>query len=175
MDMRMLVTHLRTPKNEEVIIPNSSILSAEVVNFSTMAKDRGLVLHTTVGIGYETPWRQVEAMLIEAATRTPGLMPDRAPFVHQKELGDFAVVYELNVFSDTPDLALQLYTELRRNILDVFNEYGVQIMTPAYEGDPPEPKVVTQQNWYTPPAKAPGPPPKATDAQGPRPGVSRTA
>jgi small-conductance mechanosensitive channel len=152
-EMRLLVTHLRTPKNEEVIVPNSTIVGSEVVNYSSMAKARGLILHTTVGIGYETPWRQVEAMLIEAAARTPGLLPDPAPFVHQTALADFAVTYEINVYCDTPLRMRQLYTELHRNILDVFNEYGVQIMTPAYEGDPDQPKVVPKEHWYTAPAR----------------------
>ncbi|RPI49466.1 MAG: mechanosensitive ion channel family protein, partial [Acidobacteria bacterium] len=89
-EMRLLVTHLRTPRNEEVIVPNSAIVGAEVVNYSSMAKESGLILHTTVGIGYATPWRQVEAMLLEAAARTPGLLQDRPPFVYQTALGDFS-------------------------------------------------------------------------------------
>ena len=154
-EMRLLVTHLRTPKNEEVIVPNSTIVGTEVVNYSSMAKARGLILHTTVGIGYETPWRQVEAMLIEAAGRTPGLLRDPSPFVLQTGLGDFCVTYEINVYCDTPGRMRLLYAELHRNILDVFNEYGVQIMTPAYEGDPEQPKVVPKEQWYTAPAAPP--------------------
>ena len=149
----LMVTRLRTPKNEEVIVPNSQILGADVVNYSTLAKQRGLILHTTVGIGYETPWRQVEAMLLEAAERTEGLLKEPKPFVLQTALGDFAVTYEINVHSDTPALMPRLYTALHRNILDVFNEYGVQIMTPAYEGDPAEPKLVPREGWYQAPAK----------------------
>jgi len=152
--MRLLVTHLRTPKNEEVVVPNSTILGAEIVNYSSMAHERGLILHTTVGIGYETPWRQVEAMLIEAASRTPGLLRQPPPFVLQKLLGDFCVTYEINAYCDTPQAMPVLYTELHRNILDVFNEYGVQIMTPAYENDPREPKVVPREQWYTAPARS---------------------
>jgi small-conductance mechanosensitive channel len=153
--MRLLVTHLRTPKNEEVIIPNSTILNADVLNYSTMAKERGLILHTTVGIGYETPWRQVEAMLIEAAARTPGLLREPLPFVHQTSLGDYSVTYEINVYCDAPERMRYLYTELHRNILDVFNEYGVQIMTPAYEDDPERPKVVPKDQWFAEPARHP--------------------
>jgi small-conductance mechanosensitive channel len=152
MQMRLMGTHLRTIKNEEVIVPNSSIVNTEVVNLSSMAKERGLILHTTVGIGYETPWRQVEAMLLEAADRTPGLVRDQRPFVHQLSLGDFAITYELNAYCDAPDRMRLLYTELHRNILDVFNEYGIQIMTPAYEGDPDQPKVVPPAQWYPAPA-----------------------
>jgi small-conductance mechanosensitive channel len=154
-EMRMLVTHLRTPKNEEVIVPTSSIVGGEVVNYSALARTRGLILHTTVGIGYETPWRQVEAMLIESARRTAGLLTDPPPFVHQTALGDFAVTYEINVFCDAPTRMRQFYTALHQNILDVFNEYGVQIMTPAYEGDPEIPKIVPKEQMYTAPARPP--------------------
>jgi small-conductance mechanosensitive channel len=151
-EMRLQVTHLRSFKNEEIVIPNSQVLAGDVVNYSSLARVDGLILHTEVGIGYETPWRQVEAMLLEAAARTPGLATEKAPFAHVKRLGDFAVTYEVNVFCAEPKAMQRLYTVLHHNILDVFNEYGVQIMTPAYEGDPPEPKVVPPKDWYTTPA-----------------------
>jgi small-conductance mechanosensitive channel len=150
--IRLLVTHLRTKKNEEVIIPNSSILSSEVINYSSMANARGLILHTTVGIRYDVPWRQVEAMLLEAAARTEGLRRDPSPFVLQIELRDFSVTYEINVFCDKPHSMLAFKTALHRNILDVFNEYGIQVMVPAYEGDPDQPKIVPKERWYTAPA-----------------------
>ena len=151
LEVRLQVTHLRSVKNEELVIPNSQVLTSEVRNFSSLARTRGLILHTEVGIGYETPWRQVEAMLREAAARTSGLSRDRSPFVLIKKLGDFAVSYELNVYTgDATAMRLQ-YTELHRNILDVFNEYGVQIMTPAYESDPASPKVVPPSSWTLPP------------------------
>lgn len=153
--VRVLVTYLRTPKNEVVAIPNSSILNGEVVNYSTLAKQQGLILHTTVGIGYETPWRQVEAMLIEAATRTPGLLREPVPFVLHSTLGDFCVVYEINVYCAEPQAMARLYTELHRSILDVFNEYDVQIMTPAYIDDPVRAKVVPRDQWYAAPAVPP--------------------
>ena len=153
--MRLLVTHLRTPKNEEAVIPNSVILNSEVTNYSSLAADEGLILHTTVGIGYEVPWRQVEAMLIMAAERTPGLVTDRPPFVLQRSLGDFAITYELNVYCDRPNQIMSLYSALHRNILDAFNEYGVAIMTPAYEGDPEQPKFVPKDQWYAAPAQPP--------------------
>jgi small-conductance mechanosensitive channel len=151
--MRLQVTHLRSFKNEEIVIPNSQILSGEVVNYSSLAKEHGLILHTEVGIGYETPWRQVEAMLLTAASRCafPSEQPPRA-FVRLKKLGDFAVTYELNLHCTDVAAMLPLYTAMHRHILDVFNEYGVQIMTPAYEGDPEQPKVVAPKDWFTAPA-----------------------
>ncbi len=156
-DTRLMVTHLRTPKNEEIVVPNSVILGSEVINYSTLARQQGLILHTTVGIGYETSWRQVEAMLLEAARRTPGFLQQPPPFVLQKALGDFAVTYEINAYCDQPSAMARLYTALHQNILDLFNEYGVQIMTPAYEGDPAEPKVVPKDQWFTAPATPPTP------------------
>jgi len=154
-EMRVLVTHLKTLKNEEAVIPNSTILNGEVTNYSTMARDRGLILHTTVGIGYEVPWRQVEAMLLLAAARTEGLLKEPEPFILQRSLADFAVNYELNAYCGDASQMMKLYTEMHRNIQDVFNENGVQIMTPAYWEDPVEPKVVPKEQWYTPPAADP--------------------
>ena len=157
-ELRLQATHLRTLKNEEAIIPNSQLLNGQVVNYSSLAAKQGLILHTTVGIGYETPWRQVEAMLLVAAERTPGLLREPLPFVLQQSLGDFAVNYELNAYCGDARDMMPLYTALHRNILDVFNEYGVQIMTPAYEGDPEQPKLVPKEQWYAAPA--------ARDAEG---------
>lgn len=153
---RLLVTRLRSLKNEEIVVPNSLILNSNVVNYNTLAAECGLILHTTVGIGYEVPWRQVEAMLMESAARTEGLLREPEPFVLQLALGDFAVTYELNAYCDEPTRMMALYTELHRNILDIFNEYGVQIMTPAYETDPEQPKLVPKGRWFETPAKVPG-------------------
>jgi small-conductance mechanosensitive channel len=153
--VRLLVTHLRSPKNEEIVVPNARILREDVVNYSTLAREQGLILHTTVGIGYATPWRQVEAMLLEAARRTPGLLAEPAPFVLVRALGDVSITYEINAYSRDAQAMNRQYAALHRNILDVFNEYGVQIMTPGYEGDPPEPKVVAKERWYTAPAAGP--------------------
>ncbi len=160
-NMRLQVTHLRTVKNEDVIVPNSVILTSQVVNYTSHAATDGLILHTTVGIGYEVPWRQVEAMLLIAAGRTPGLRPTPAPFVWQKSLGDFAVSYELNVYCGDAHAMAALYSALHQNIQDVFNEYGVQIMTPAYESDPSSAKVVPQDQWYQAPARALEEPPRS--------------
>jgi len=92
-----------------------------------------------------------------AAARTPGLAPSPAPFVLHSSLDDFCVTYEINVYCDAPAQMIPLYTRLHQNILDVFNEYGVQIMTPAYRGDPEQPKVVPKEQWWTAPARPDGP------------------
>jgi len=150
-DMKLYVTRLRSVKNEEIIIPNSSLINSNVINYSSLAKQHGLILHTTVGIGYETPWRLVEEMLKSAADRTEGLLKQPPPFVLQKSLGDFAITYEINAHCDDPPKMMRIYSSLHQNILDVFNENHVQIMTPAYEGDPTEPKVVPKEKWFQSP------------------------
>jgi len=155
LETRIQVTRLRTYKNEEVIIPNSTILASVVMNYTKLAASRGLILHTSVGIGYEVPWRQVEGMLLTAAERTSGVLGEPKPFVLQTGLGDFAVSYEINAYvAGTSDIA-QRYDELHANIQDVFNEYGVQIMTPAYEGDPAAPKTVPREQWHAAPSRRP--------------------
>lgn len=154
-EIKLMVTKVRTPKNEQVIIPNSNILNDNVTNYSQMARKDGVILHTVVGIGYDTPWRQVEAMLLLAAKRTGDLKQDPPPFVLQKTLGDFAVSYELNVYCDQEHRMPALYSELHANIQDVFNEHGVQIMSPAYEADPADQKIVPPEKWYEAPAKKP--------------------
>jgi small-conductance mechanosensitive channel len=150
--IRLQVTHLRTIKNEEAIVPNSLIVNSEVVNYSSLARKTGLILHTTVTIGYDTPWRQVHALLLLAAERTPGLLKEPKPFVLQTALNDFYVSYELNGYTDRPAEMAATYSDLHRNIQDAFNEQGVQIMSPHYLGDPPESKIVPKDQWYRPPA-----------------------
>jgi len=149
-EQKLLVTRLRSVKNEEIVIPNSVLLNSNIINYNTRANDRGLILHTTVGIGYETPWRQVDAMLKLAADRTEGLLKNPSPYVLKQALGDFAITYEINAFCNDVNNMHLFYNALHQNILDVFNENNVQIMTPAYEGDPEMPKVVPKEQWNTP-------------------------
>jgi small-conductance mechanosensitive channel len=149
-EQELLVTRLRSVKNEEVIIPNSILLNSNITNFSKKAKEQGLIIHTTVGIGYETPWRLVDAMLKEAADRTDGLLKQPPPFVLKLALGDFAVTYEINAYCNDVSRMHLCYSTLHQHILDVFNENNVQIMTPAYEGDPEIPKVVPKEQWDLP-------------------------
>ncbi len=155
-EIRLLVTHVCSLKNEEVIVPNSTILNTEIINYSTMARQEGIILHPRVGIGYEVPWRQVEALLIMAAERTAGVVSEPKPFVLQVALGDYAVTYELNAHCKDEKRMQVVCSDLYKNIQDVFNEYGVQIMTPSYEADPPEAKLVPKEKWYEAPAEPPG-------------------
>lgn len=131
-EIRLMTTRLRTLKNEIAIIPNSSLLNATVINYSALARSDGLVLHAQVGIGYDVPWREVESMLLQAVERTEGLQRTPRPFVLQLSFGDFAVNYQVNAYCGDPLRMLDLYSALHGNIQDVFNEHGVEIMTPVH-------------------------------------------
>ena len=155
----LMATRLRSLKNEEIIIPNSLMINSTVVNFTQRALNPGVILHTNVGIGYDTPWRQVDRMLIQAADRTEGLMKNPPPYVLKRALGDFAITYELNVYCNDATRLLHYYNLLHQNILDVFNENNVQIMTPNYVLDPEAPKVVAKEDWQIPTTGEKEPPP----------------
>jgi small-conductance mechanosensitive channel len=131
-DQTLLVTHLRTIKNEDVTVPNAMVLNAHIVNYSARAREEGLILHTAVTIGYDAPWRTVHELLIEAARKTPCILVTPAPFVLQTALNDFYVTYELNAHTDDPQQMVNTYSALHRYIQDTFNEAGVEIMSPHY-------------------------------------------
>jgi small-conductance mechanosensitive channel len=126
------VTRLRTPKKEFITIPNSSILASSVVNYSTSKREDGIILHTSVTIGYDAPWRQVHQLLIEAALKTKYIKSEPLPFVLQTSLDDFYVHYQLNAHSNEPTRQPAIYSELHQNIQDGFNEAGVEILSPHY-------------------------------------------
>jgi small-conductance mechanosensitive channel len=148
-EFKVMITRVRTPKNEIVVIPNSNIMNSDVINYSQLAKTEGLLLHTKVGIGYDTPWRKVETMLIEAAGRTSGIDKEKSPFVLQTSLGDFSVEYQINAYCKEVGNLQRIYSKLHANIQDVFNENGVQIMSPAYVADPETPKLVPTESRGT--------------------------
>ncbi len=156
-EMGIFTTRIRTGMGEELTISNASILGSTTKNYSRAVQGAGFVLDTTVTIGYDTPWRQVHAMLIEAARRTDGLASDPAPQVFQTALNDWYPVYRVvcQATQTEPRSRAMLLSALHANIQDVFNTYGVQIMSPQYLGDPKEPKVVPPANWYPAPANQP--------------------
>ena len=126
----LLVTRLLTPENEEVSIPNGTVLSSSVLNYSARAPD-GLVLRVTAGIGYDVDWRKVHELMIGGARATEHILTEPAPQVYQSALGDYAVNYELRAFTNKPVFMFQTLSALRANVLDAFNRAGVEIMTPS--------------------------------------------
>ena len=134
MEKNMLVTRIRTIKNEDVTVPNSTVLLNSTTNFSTntAAKNSGLIIHTTVTIGYDAPWKEVHKALIDAALRTDLILKTPQPFVLQTSLDDFYVSYQLNGYTKEANKQAMLYSQLHQNIQDCFNEAGIEIMSPHY-------------------------------------------
>ncbi len=145
-----MVTRLRTLRETELVIPNVAIMSGKVTNYSASGVP---LVSTAVTIGYNTSWRQVQAMLELAAAETEGIQCDPAPFVLQSGLEDFYIRYELWVALEDPWQLPRVMAMLHANIQDQFNEHGVQIMSPHYMLDPPQPAVVPKEQWRLPPAK----------------------
>jgi small-conductance mechanosensitive channel len=130
-DKTILVTHLRTTKNEDVTIPNANILIGNIINYSS--RDIGnIIVHTTVTLGYDVAWKKANELLLEAVNRAPHIFKDPAPFVLQTSLDDFYVSYELNAYTDEFKKLPFIYSEIHKNILDVFDEAGIEILSPGY-------------------------------------------
>jgi small-conductance mechanosensitive channel len=130
----VLVTRIRTVKNEDITVPNSAVLSGHTINYTTAAREAGLILHTSVTIGYSVPWRLVQELLLAAARDTPSIMKDEVhqPFVLQTSLHDFYIEYQLNAYTQDSHRILSIYSHLHQQILDKFSEAGVEIMSPHF-------------------------------------------
>jgi small-conductance mechanosensitive channel len=150
-----LATKIKTPRNEEITIPNAVAVSNALTNYSRNATE-GVYVGTSVTIGYDTPWRQVHALLRLAAERTAGVRTEPKPVILQTALEDFYVQYTLFVALHQPERRVFILDVLHAHIQDAFNEYGVQIMSPRYIADPAGPKVVPPQRWYSAPAAPEG-------------------
>ena len=132
LEKALLVTRVRTIKNVEVVIPNGAILGNQILNYSALARKQGLILHTTVTIGYDAPWRTVHELMIHAALATDGILPEPRPFVLETSLNDFHISYELNAYTDRPNEMVDIYSHLHEAIQDSFNKGGVEIMSPTF-------------------------------------------
>ncbi|MBL0737128.1 mechanosensitive ion channel family protein [Flavobacterium sp. GN10] len=129
-----LVTRIRTPKFEDITIPNATVLSSTSTNYSanTNQSTNGLLIHTTVTIGYDVPWKDIYAALIDAALKTEMTEKEPKPFVLQTSLDDFYVSYQINVYTKEPTKQPRIYSSLHQNIQDSFNAAGIEIMSPHY-------------------------------------------
>jgi small-conductance mechanosensitive channel len=127
-----LYTKVVTTKNEEVIVPSLQAIGGNIVNYSAQNNSGQLILHTTITIGYDAPWRDVHKALLQAADRTTQVLKEPRPFVLQTSLDDFYVSYQINCYTDQPNSMASTYSELHQNIQDSFNEGGIEIMSPHY-------------------------------------------
>ncbi len=128
----MFVTRLENTKNEIISIPNSMTLTSHIINYSDQARGAGLILYTSVTIGYDVPWPRVHELLISAALKTDGIEEKPEPFVLQKSLDDYSVNYQLNATTRDAIGMPRTHSNLNANILDSFNEAGLEIMSPMF-------------------------------------------
>lgn len=162
-EINLLSTKVLTPRREYVTVPNAVLISKETINYSRIAEnDQRTELSTAVTIGYDSPWRQVHAMLLLAAERTPGIRREPASKVLQTALSDFYVHYELRFVPADISRRGAILSDLHQNIQDVFNEFGVQIMSPNFEAQPENPVLSPKDQWHLAPA-APAKETKAKD------------
>ena len=154
-EMAALATKVVNVQNEEVTIPNSVVVASPIRNYSKLGNAFGTLLTAKVTVGYDTPWRQIHALLVEAALATPGVRSEPAPYVYQRRLADFYVEYELFASIDEPTRRIPTLSALHASILDAFNRHGVQIMSPHFLGQPAQPVVVPEDRWFAEPARKP--------------------
>lgn len=147
----LLTTQVRTANQKTITLPNAVVMGSAMVNYSAV-RDKGTVIPLTIGIGYDAPWRQVEWLMLQAAARTPGLNRAIDPVVLILSLNQFDVTYELDSYLQPGEPLAKVRSQLARNVLDMFNENGVQIMTPAFESNPS--RTVIAPHWNPPPAAA---------------------
>ena len=127
-----LVTRIKTPKNEIITIPNGTIMSVQTINYTASADEYGLILYTTVTMGYDTPWPKVHELLIEAGLNVKYVLKDPKPFVLQIALDDFYCSYQINVYTNEANQMSNIYSDLNQNIQDIFNREGLELLSPHY-------------------------------------------
>jgi len=165
MHLGILSVKVKTLRNEDVTIPNAVVVAQTTTDFTRFGDVDGVYTPTSVTIGYDAPWRQVQGLLLEAAARTPGLRREPKPVVLQAGLEDFYVKYTLFVCLERQQSRPFTLHALHANIQDLFNEYGVQIMSPNYVLDPAAPKIVAKKDWFAAPARPDGSPVSGVDVE----------
>ncbi len=130
-EKNLLVTRIRTERNEDITVPNSMVLSSHIINFNTTSR-QGLVIHAEATIAYDVPWEKVHELMIKAAHQTKGIVNQPAPYVLHKMLHDFYVVYEIYATTDQPNMKYMTQSLLNQSLQDVFAEAGVALLSPHY-------------------------------------------
>jgi small-conductance mechanosensitive channel len=154
----LLVTRIRTPKNVVITVPNTTVLGSNIINYSAAVRDRGipLLLHATVTLGYDVPWRKVHEVLAQAARDTESIIKEPDPFVLQTSLDDFYVSYELNAYTNEPAQMPNIYSQLYQNIQDRCNENDIEILSPHYSAMRDGNQITIPENYLPKDYKIPG-------------------
>jgi len=126
------IIRIRNIKNENVTFPNITVLNSDIINYNTSGEEEGLILHVTITMGYDVPWRDVYDTLIRAAVKTPHIEENPKPFVLQTGLDDFYANYEINAYTKEINRVMLIYSLLYQNIQDEFKNAGISLNTPHY-------------------------------------------
>ncbi|QJD96529.1 mechanosensitive ion channel [Mucilaginibacter robiniae] len=132
MEETLLVIRIRTIKNEIISIPNSSVLASHTINYSSESAQEGLIINTTITMGYNTPWKQVHELLIQAALQTEYIQPSPAPYVYQTKLDDYYASYQINAYTREANQQDLIYSNLHQHIQNIFNDAGLELVSPHY-------------------------------------------
>ncbi len=131
----LLVIRICNAKNEDITIPNKTIVESKIINYSSDALQKGVFVHITLTIGYDVPWPHVHRAMLSAARATEGILEKPEPFVLQKALNDFNVSYEVNAYTDQAGKLPQIYSNLNKNLQDSFNQAEIEILSPHYQAN----------------------------------------
>ena len=128
----LLVTRIRTTKNEVISVPNSQVMNSHTINYSADSQEKGLIIHTNLTMSYETRWQVVHELAKKAALQVEFIESEPAPFVLQSSLDDFYITYQVNAYTKHPNKQAHIYSELHKSLMDVFHEEGIELLSPHY-------------------------------------------
>lgn len=128
-EIGMVHTKLVTPDDRRVILPNSTVVSAKVVNYSSEPRRR---VDLTVGASYDDDAPTVERVLMELMRAHPRVLDDPAPFARLSGYGDSAVEYTLRAWVANEDY-WTVYFDLLGQIKPAFAANGLSMPYPQRE------------------------------------------
>lgn len=125
-EIGMFYTKLTTPDNKLVQLPNSTIVSANIINFSAQPTRR---VELTVSASYDAPTEQVLALLSRMAADHPLVLDDPEPMIHVDQYGDSAINYVMRVWCANADY-WTVYYDLMDGFKPAFDAAGIEMTYP---------------------------------------------
>ena len=125
-EIGMFYTKITTPDNKLVQLPNSAIVSANIINFSAQPARR---VELTVSASYDAPTDQVTALLAKMAADHPLVLDDPEPAVHVSNYGDNSIDYIMRVWCANADY-WTVYYDLMDGLKPLFDRAGVEMTYP---------------------------------------------
>lgn len=124
-EIGMSYTKLQTPDNKVISIPNSTVVAAEVVNYSVSETRR---VEIPITASYDAPVQKVLDALVVAGT-IDNVLLDPAPMAVVTNYGESAISYELRVWTKNADY-WDVKFALNQRVKQIFDEYGITMTYP---------------------------------------------